>query len=374
MPIPRRLRASGHTLRLSRRHRSHTPLHRGSQALRLISAGVLAVLLALMFRDWWLLLPGVFVMILLALFLALAVEPLVRAGEGLGIARALIVTVVTGLSLVLAAIVVIAILPSVHRQVNMFHESLPAILDQVLTHPWAQWLQSVLGTSVDLATLVQAGADALRDPQQLVALWGGFVSVSNGIAALAVGGALSFVLAVYFSVAMPSIRAALARSVSRSRREAVISVIDEIADGVGRFVAGQVVLAILNGMVVFVVVAMVGGPTPILFAAVATIAAFIPLVGTPIGFSIAALACAMITPAQGLIAGLALFIYMLLEAYLLVPIVMNRAVQVPSALVIIGAVVGAAIGGIAGAFFAVPVVAALVVIHRRVLVPAQERR
>src|SRR5690606_18920780 len=154
---------------------------------------------------------------------------------------------------------------SVHTQVNMFHESLPAILDQVLTHPWAQWLQSVLGTSVDLATLVQAGADALRDPQQVVALWGGFVSVSNGIAALAVGGALSFVLAVYFSVAMPSIRAALARSVSRSRREAVMSVIDEIADGVGRFVAGQVVLAILNGMVVFVVVAMVRGPTPILF-------------------------------------------------------------------------------------------------------------
>lgn len=52
---------------------------------------------------------------------------------------------------------------------------------------------------------------------------------------------------------------------------------------------------------------------------------------------------------------------------------MSRAVKVPGALVIIAALAGVALGGILGAFVAVPVAAAAVTIVNNVIIPRQER-
>jgi len=65
---------------------------------------------------------------------------------------------------------------------------------------------------------------------------------------------------------------------------------------------------------------------------------------------------------------------MQIEAYVLTPRVMNRAVAVPGSLVVIGALAGGTLLGLLGALVAVPVTASILIIIKQVLVPRQDAR
>ncbi len=68
-----------------------------------------------------------------------------------------------------------------------------------------------------------------------------------------------------------------------------------------------------------------------------------------------------------------MLVYMQVEAYILAPRVMAKAVSVPGALLNIAALGGAALWGVLGALVAVPVAAAGLLIVDRVIVPHQQR-
>ena len=65
---------------------------------------------------------------------------------------------------------------------------------------------------------------------------------------------------------------------------------------------------------------------------------------------------------------------MQIEAYVLSPRIMNKAVDVPGALVVIAAVAGGALGGILGALVAIPVAASIIIIVQKVVFPNQDRK
>jgi predicted PurR-regulated permease PerM len=64
-------------------------------------------------------------------------------------------------------------------------------------------------------------------------------------------------------------------------------------------------------------------------------------------------------------------IYMQVEAYLLNPRIMARAVKVPGVVVVIAALIGGTLLGILGALIAIPAAAAVQLIVREVVVPRQ---
>lgn len=335
---------------------------------------VIAMAVAPLVASWMALLSGTVIVVALALCAALAVEPLVLLAARRGVPRGVTVAVLAVSALGLLALVLVGLVPAAQSQFSTFQSALPDTAEQTLRQPVAVWLQSVLGQSDDLASLTRGFVNYIQSPNQLVILWGGVVAVTNDVAAVLTGAVFVFVLWIYFALALPSIRTSLSRVVRRSRRARVMAIVDEIADGVGRFVAGQVLIAVANGVVAFVVLTSVGAPTPILFGVVAALSAFIPVVGTMIGYGVAALICFTVSPTSGTVASVVLLMYMLFESYVVVPLVMRRAVQIPTWSVIVGAIAGAAVGGLAGAFFAVPVLGAAIVLYRRVLLPAQERR
>jgi len=67
-------------------------------------------------------------------------------------------------------------------------------------------------------------------------------------------------------------------------------------------------------------------------------------------------------------------VYMQIEAYVLSPNIMNRAVKVPGVVVVIAALTGGTLLGVLGALIAVPVAAAVLLIIRQVSVPLQNER
>jgi predicted PurR-regulated permease PerM len=63
---------------------------------------------------------------------------------------------------------------------------------------------------------------------------------------------------------------------------------------------------------------------------------------------------------------------MQIEAYVLTPRVMNKAISVPGSLVVIGALVGGTLMGLLGALVAIPVTASILLIIKKVFIPKQD--
>ena len=100
----------------------------------------------------------------------------------------------------------------------------------------------------------------------------------------------------------------------------------------------------------------------------------IPLIGATIG-AVIVCAIAFATDVQaGILCVIFYVIYQQVENYVLYPRVMSKSVDIPGAVTVIAALVGAALLGVIGALLAIPTAAAILLITREVLVRRQDAR
>ena len=67
-------------------------------------------------------------------------------------------------------------------------------------------------------------------------------------------------------------------------------------------------------------------------------------------------------------------VYQQVENYVIYPRVMSKSVDVPGAVTVIAALVGAALLGVVGALLAIPTAAAILMLTREVFVRRQDQR
>jgi predicted PurR-regulated permease PerM len=77
-------------------------------------------------------------------------------------------------------------------------------------------------------------------------------------------------------------------------------------------------------------------------------------------------------PTAGIIVLILMLIYMQVEAYVLTPKIMSKAVKVPGSVVLISALAGGTLGGLAGALVAIPISAAILLILKGIVMPRKE--
>ena len=125
-------------------------------------------------------------------------------------------------------------------------------------------------------------------------------------------------------------------------------------------------------------VADVGAKLAAVFAFIAFIGSLIPLVGTisaAVLIVLGQLLLSLGTSQPGLpvwvIVAIYYVVYMQVEAYLLSPNIMRRAVKVPGVVVVIAALTGGTLLGVLGALIAIPVAAAILLVIDQVVVPRQ---
>ena len=297
-----------------------------------------------------------------AFFIALALEPVIRWATGRGVPRWVASLTIVVLGLVIGALVALAVVPTIIAQVSNIIRDAPAFAASLPSQPWVQWVTQNLGSWIDTNALTQQLVAFISNPAQWVTIGGGILAIGSGLGEAVTAVIVVTVLTLYFTLTLPLVMTKVYQAVPRSRRAGFMSVTDEILQSVGKYVAGQLFLALCNAVITFIVVTIVGGPVPLLLALVAFICALIPVVGPVIGTSIVVLATLPITLWGALIAGAIMLVYMQVEAYILSPKVMAKAVAVPGALVIVAAIGGASLGGILGALVAIPVVAAGILI------------
>lgn len=310
-----------------------------------------------------------------ALFLSLGLDPAVAWLEKKRFPRwAAILTVVI---VVLAAVTVLllSVIPLIVEQVGGFIKGLPALIETIKNSHWLADLDAAFGGVVDFDALLKQVQAFISDPANISKFAGGALSIGIGIANGFFGVIIVVILTLYFTASLHIIKQNTYKLIASSKRSRFIELSEQIANGVGRYVVGQISLALVNGILTFFLLTFIGGKAAIVFAFIAFLLSLIPLVGTLAASVIIVFAqLVMASPLTALVAGIYYLVYMQVEAYVLSPRIMNKAVSVPGSIVVIAALAGGALLGILGALIAIPVAASLILIIKEVFMPSQEER
>lgn len=307
-----------------------------------------------------------------ALFAALGLDPVVRFLQRRGISRAWSIVVVYSGFAAVAVGVLLLIVPTVVRQVAQVVADAPKTLHAFTETDFYAWLSSTFGS--EWGTWLSDAQSFLTDPANLASLGRGALDVGVGVATTLSGLVIVLVLSLYFLASLDRIKAAFARVFPARSRDQVTRITGQVTDSVGSYLVGMVVLAGINSVVAFTLHVATGLP----FAALLGVAAFcitlIPLVGSVLYWVVATSLALFTGWVPALVFGVLYLIYMQVEAYVLTPRVMSRAISIPGSLVVIGALIGGTLLGLLGALIAIPVTASLLLLVTQLVIPRQDAK
>lgn len=178
------------------------------------------------------------------------------------------------------------------------------------------------------------------------------------------GGVLSFILIVVFSFYFTVIRNGIDDFLSvitpPKYQKYILDLGDRSRKKIGLWMQGQLLLAVIVGVLVFLGLTILGVKNALLLAVIAAMFEIIPVFG-PILAAVPAVALALLD--GGLTLGLLVVaLYVIVqqfESHLIHPLVVTRVVGVPPLLVILSIIVGAQLAGFLGILLSVPIAATI---------------
>lgn len=308
----------------------------------------------------------------IALFSALGLEPAVRALVNKKLPRPLAVAIVVAGFLGSISLLLWAVIPAVIREAINLIDRLPQIVEATVNNElFLRWDRELNG-AITAATgnLLEYLVDSSNWPT----LAGGVLQVGVGVLGGLVGIIIVVILSVYFMASLGSMKLYVSKLVAASKRARFTELTEQITYSVGRWVIGQVSVALLHAIMLFIYLSIIRAPFAPLLAAISFFVAVVPLIGSLTSGAISTIVLLFIDPSLALAVGIYYLIYLQLEAYIISPRVMKKAVSVPASLVVIAALMGGTLLGILGAVIAIPLAAAVLLLVREVWVPRQQLR
>jgi hypothetical protein len=309
-----------------------------------------------------------------AIFIALGLDPIVRKLESFGVKRgAGVVIVVLSFAAIISGLVV-WIVPIISAQASSFVYRAPAIYQDFIDSDTFKRIDDVLHVNDWVNNNVPKFLESLTSSSAVGGFMSNLITAGSTIAQILTGTIIVLFLSLYFLSSMRTIKAWGSRLAPASKRERVEELTERITGAVGNYVMGQGVVAVLNATFALITMIILGFSFPQLVAVFVLILAFIPLVG-----GVAALVLvSLILLTQGwqmsVTFAIAYFIYLQIEAYIISPRIMSKAVSVPGGVAIIAVAAGGALWGVLGALIAIPVAASLLILVKEVFIPRQDHR
>lgn len=307
----------------------------------------------------------ILILIALALFLAVGLEPAVSWLVGHRFPRWAAVTAVFAVVVTVVGGFLAAAIPVVVEQATQFVAKAPSYLQQAQDH------NSLLGQLNDRFALQQRLEQGLDG--QGFSLVGGLLGAGQAVFSALVSCLILVVLTVYFVADLPRIRAAGYRLVPASRRPRAILIGDEIFAKVGGYVLGNLLISVIAGVLTYVWLLIFGVPYALLLAITVAVLDLIPVIGsTAAGVIVCLVALSVSLPV--FLATIVFFVvYRLAEDYFLVPKIIGGMVKVSALVTVVAVLLGGALLGIIGALVAIPIAATLLLLAQEVLFPRLDR-
>ena len=290
-----------------------------------------------------------FAIIVVALFLGMALDPVVngirrRTRLGRGWATVLVLSVATvliGLFLSVAG-------PQLVKESANLEQQLPETIRSLDDLP-------LIGHTLKDADLSSKLTDALSSLSERT---GGDGTSISGIVATVGFGVAAFLLAFFLVAGVlfegPRLIGDIRTAIPVARREAADTMGRIVYRVLAKYFAGSILIATLNGMWVAVAALVVGVPLSPVLGVWTALTALIPQIGGLMGFALVLVVS--LTEGVGATAAmsLAFLAFMLLSNHILIPTVVGKAVSLSPPVTMLAAIGGFSVAGIIGALFAVP--------------------
>lgn len=309
---------------------------------------------------------SVLVLVFIALFLAIGLNPAVVRLRGWGLPRGAAVAVVALAVVLLLCGGVFALVPPLVTQSGQFIDHLPSYIEELRR---SQTVNNLV-ERYHLMERVQSAANA----QTLGRAVGGVLGGAKVLFGTLFSVLTVLVLTIYFMSAFEQLKSLSYSLVPASRRERVRLIGDEILDKVGAYMVGALAIAILAGGTTFVFALVVELAYPFALAVVVAVCDLIPQIGATVGAFIVSVVGFATSLRVGIACVVFFVVYQQIENYLIYPKVMRRSVKVNDVAAIVAALLGVALFGVIGALVAIPAVAGLQLILREVVQPRQQAR
>jgi predicted PurR-regulated permease PerM len=299
--------------------------------------------------------------IVIALFLALALDPLVslferRAKLPRGWA---IGAVYISLTLVLAAIGA-TFLPSLIHEVNGLANALPGYIHD-LTH--GRGRLGFLETKYHIVEKVKAQVQT-GGATKLLGISGTALSITQSVIT-AVAATVTIIFLTFFMLlegrAWTERLYGLLPEEAQPRWRAVGA---DVYRTVGGYVSGNLLISLIAGTLITIVLLILGVPFAVALGLLVGVLDLIPLAGATLAGIVVVGVAALHSVLAAVVVAIVFVIYQQIENHILQPMIYSRTVQLSPLAVLLAVLVGASLAGILGALAAIPVAGTIQVILR----------
>jgi predicted PurR-regulated permease PerM len=320
---------------------------------------ILALLLGLYFVYE---IRTIVLVLLMALLFAVVLSGPVNYLARRGIPKVLGVLAVLGCFVVALWLASVAVIPVIQEQAEQFISDFPALLDEV------QGLAASLG-GTDLRSLLERVEETVFSNVTLSSVLDVGRSITEGVSL----GLVAFIVTVYLVVHPTMLVDGFVSLFPAGRRERVRDVLGKMYQAVRKWFLGQLSAMVIIGALTTIALYIIGIPYAFFIGALSGILAFIPLVGTFISLIpqvILALAVDPVLVVWVLLSSIAIH---QIEAHVIHPIVMSRAVTLHPVVVVSAILIMGTLFHVIGLLLAVPLVAALSVLVRELWISQMDR-
>jgi predicted PurR-regulated permease PerM len=300
-------------------------------------------------------LTGLLINVLIAFFLALAIEPAVSWMASRGVRRGFGTFIVFFGVLIVSAGFVALLGTMLANQIIKIVEDFPAYLDSVIN-----WINTHFHTDLKRVD-VQEGllrSDWLRNYVQNSAT--GVLDVSaqvlGGLFQLLTIALFSF----YFAADGPRLRRALCSVLPPAKQAEVLRAWEIAVNKTGGYLYSRGLMALISGVAHYILLQALEVPNaPVLAVWVGLVSQFIPTIGTYLAGALPMLIAFTVDPWYALWVLIFVVIYQQFENYVLQPKLTSKTVDVHPAVAFGSVIAGTALLGAVGALIAIPAVATL---------------
>jgi predicted PurR-regulated permease PerM len=323
-----------------------------------------AAVLTFLYLAW-----HVITWILIALFLALALNPAVEFFERHGLKRGWASFVVFFLALAAFAALGALVIPPLIDQIETFITDVPDLIDDLIAG------RGSLGFLQEDYQLVDRVREAIEEqgPGGVLGITTAGIAIARGIVSFIVGVVAISFLTFFMLLEGPRLVARFRDFLPDHLRPRWERVSGDIYRTVGGYVTGNLVISLIAGLASAVVLFSLGSDYAVALAVVVAVLDLVPLAGATLAAVIVSTVGFLeLGWVKGVILVLFFVLYQQLENHILQPVIYGRTVQLSPLTVLVAVLIGAELVGILGALAAIPTAGIIQAVAREIFIWRRE--
>ena len=264
------------------------------------------------------------------------------------------------------SLLILVIIPDIIDTLIYLAERLPSFVSDLITK--AEKLLVKFNINAQLPELKVSFTAVAKQITRLLSdystkIFGNAVNITTSVFGGIFDGIFSTVISVYILAQKEKIGKFVKRAINAFIPEKISYLIYHVShrtyDSFSRFIGGQLTECLILGLLCFIGMTIFRFPNALIISVLIAVTAMVPIIGATVGVIIGFLLIVITSPVKALLFVLFFLILQQIEANLIYPKVVGKAVGLPGVIVVSAVLLGGNINGILGALVAVPTCAVI---------------